>query len=172
MKNSVCSACNLSLEVGARYCRKCGAWQGQSPRGFLDWARDPRLVAFFAILAGVELFVILSLAREISPTGRNDRAPGTLASSWSSGSAEEAVQALGGEVLAIAEHYNCPCGNCDGDSVAACDCTHPGGAMETKGWIASMLNHGESQEAIDAALVNRFGPEVRRPAAHEHPPAE
>lgn len=161
MKNSVCSACHLSLEVDSRYCRRCGAWQGQSPRRPMDWARAPRLVTFFAILAGVELFLIIGLAREIGPGGISHHSPASPFS-WSPKSLEESVQALGGEVRAIAEHYYCPCGNCTGHSVAACDCTHPRGAMEIKAWIASLLNHGEPRAAIDAAMVQRFGPEVRR----------
>jgi hypothetical protein len=62
----------------------------------------------------------------------------------------------------VIAHFRCPCNSCEIDELAACDCPHPGGAQEVKGFIdeAISLNRYSSDEIV-ALVESRYGGKIR-----------
>lgn len=157
MAKIACFSCQAPLSAGDRYCRRCGAWRNEGRRHLLDWLRDPRLFTFFALLAAVELAVIVSMSRELGIQGRS-----SFGGTGTEPVVSPAEADLDARVLAVAGDYSCGCGSCSGDTLAACDCTHPRGAVETKGWIRELLRQGKGENEVRALLVERFGKGIER----------
>lgn len=57
----------------------------------------------------------------------------------------------------IEARFRCPCGNCGHLELADCSCDVPGGAMEMKTAIASLLSEGQEKTAVIATIAGRFG---------------
>jgi hypothetical protein len=61
-------------------------------------------------------------------------------------------------VYEIASRFFCRCGTCDGqDRVSDCGCTHPRGAREVLGFIASELSAGKTETDVIRAVTTRYG---------------
>lgn len=64
-------------------------------------------------------------------------------------------------IEAIASRFLCSCGNCGDDTVWACDCEHPNGALEVKGFIANQLAQGTSVDAVTELVKKKYGGFIR-----------
>ncbi len=54
------------------------------------------------------------------------------------------------DLILIAEHFSCPCGQCGIDELKDCNCNHPRGAKEVKGFIASKIK--ENAYTVDQII--------------------
>ncbi len=78
--------------------------------------------------------------------GREDPAPSfATGTEWSA-----AVQR-------IAAQFNCPCGKCGVTRLDVCTCDIARGAVETKGFIATLLNQGLKQDEVIKQVEERYG---------------
>jgi len=76
---------------------------------------------------------------------------------------------LSPEAALVADRYNCLCGNCQ-DTLGKCTCTHDEVGDEMKATLNRIVAEKKTLAAIDAAMVEKYGPEVM--AASPPSPAE
>jgi hypothetical protein len=60
------------------------------------------------------------------------------------------------EASILAERYRCICG-CN-DTLSVCTCKNPSGSEDMKAFLQAQADEKKSPEAIDRAMVEKFGP--------------
>lgn len=77
---------------------------------------------------------------------------------FSAQSAENTRIALAADRIEIFSHFKCPCGQCGIDELKDCDCSHPRGAQEIKGYVDTQIQTGTQTVAqVITEVEQRYG---------------
>lgn len=71
-------------------------------------------------------------------------------------------------IVAVERRFICPCGRCGGMELVECQCDSPGGALEAKGAIVTLLSQGHDVETVVGLVARDFGGLKAGPARDAH----
>jgi hypothetical protein len=169
-KQISCSKCGSIIEPGARFCSQCGTkvtgnsaaavkpakpvYRGRYSGGKANKSRKSSGAGInsfvgYAILAIFVIGITWFIAWSFSSSSRPRRVNQPVAQSPAAG-------AWSDEVQAISANFICPCGTCS-DRLDVCDCDEPGGAVEVKAYIKSLLEQGLTKFEVVAQVEERYG---------------
>ncbi len=146
-----CIECGAELKSHAKFCSKCGKPVQSSKStskmqtGDKSESSGKRVqVPIPLLLIGGAVIVLLGAVLLLNNPQRDS----------SSGMSPQ-NQALRAKMFAVAEQFQCPCGECS-DNLAACDCTAPSGAQEVKRFITQGLADGKTADQMVTAVQLKY----------------
>jgi hypothetical protein len=139
-----CQACHRTVTRKSKFCPDCG--ERIVPR---TTSKKVEKKPAFSLPYAVGLIAIGLL---IGYLIFKENAPGDGAASGFQNS--EAVQSA--IVTEIAQQFDCTCGQCT-HSLEECDCAHPGGAQEVKGFIVQKIQERHHTPHIVEMVQQQFG---------------
>lgn len=130
--------------------------------------RAPRSVPMAALAGAIVLIGLVAFAlyrrSAASPEGAAPAAAGPASSAGDATTGEPAGTMIAAtppirlspEASILAERYRCICG-CN-DTLSICTCRNPSGSEEMKSFLQAQADQKKAPEAIDQAMVEKFGP--------------
>lgn len=139
-----CQKCNHTVTRKSKFCPHCGSpiVPRSSSRKRPATSRPYLAYAIVFGLLGLLLGVVITKFSEAD----QQPAPGH----------NHPLDIQSAAVLDIAKEFHCFCGTCD-DRLDVCDCTHPKGAEEVKGFIAQKLQEGHKKKHIVEMVQQAYG---------------
>lgn len=156
-----CPFCSAPIKKEAKFCPQCGqpahAQRTRSPHASSvpAWAYVTTVVALGIGIWGAYQAGVASATSDRAPSSPMAVSPTPPAGMIPP--AEANPYAGDPRVEAVASRFLCSCGNCGGDTVWVCDCTHPKGAMEVKAFIARHLSSGKSVDDVISLVKAQYG---------------
>jgi len=147
-----CTHCGNQLKKNAKFCSACGtAAKGKTSQEKNANTKKAQTTAGKGVRIPMPLLVaggvlILFLGFLIFQRSGNQVAQQQPA---------QIDQTMQSKVFAVAENFQCPCGECN-DNLSICDCNSPNGAMEVKGFILKGLEQGKTVEQLKQAVAIRY----------------
>ena len=137
------------LKIAAQFSCTCGTCSGESlEQCTCKNAQEARRMIRSSILAGHPTAQILA-AIDSSFGGRIERPAGEIDASQFLTAAQRT------EVLS---HFRCPCGKCGMENLAECECDHPRGGREVRGFIDRKLSEKQfSSTQLIAEIEKVYG---------------
>lgn len=145
-----CTHCGNQLKKNAKFCSSCGtavksksAQAKATPKKAQPKAGKGVRIPMPLLVAGGVLILFLGFL--IFQRSGNQVAQQPM----------QIDQTMQSKVFAVAEDFQCPCGDCN-DNLSICDCNAPNGAMEVKGFILKGLEQGKTAEQVKQAVAIRY----------------
>lgn len=141
-----CHSCGRRNTTAHRFCPYCGSSLATGRTG-------PNTRRVGLVLLGAGLLVVVGFGSAHLASRTQGGAPRGTASL-----ADRAALPMITDpaVLAVAERFDCPCGNCQ-DGLATCMCDHDNGAAEVKQFIARKLAEGHEQLHVVEMVSEAYG---------------
>lgn len=131
-------------------------------------SRSPaRLVLILAVVLAVVVIGFLLLRRG-GPGAAAPAKPAPVAARSAKGVTTVLIK-LSPEAALLADRYNCLCGRCR-DTLGKCTCAHDEVGDEMKAALNRIVAEKKTLAAIDAAMVEKYGPGVMAGSAPPPPP--
>lgn len=142
-----CQNCQHTVTRKSKFCPKCG--ERILPRTSSQKAGRGRNISVGYTLGLVGLGILIGFAVFKYSSESLDQTNRTTPNLQVGSSVQSPA------VLDIAKDFICPCGSCS-DPLDTCQCDHPNGALEVKGFISQKLQEGHKKPHIVEMLMEKY----------------